>query len=116
MYHIINNAFNIPKKPKHNGYQRALASTIYIIFDKKALGGTAKSGIMPNQQLAEELDKPIIRKFEKGKVHPCFMDNIWGADLANMHLINKPNKGFQLWLCLIDIHSFIIHMMRGLFL
>ena len=34
-----------------------------------------------NQQLANELHKPIIRKFKKGKVY-SFKDNIWGFDLA----------------------------------
>ena len=37
-----------------------------------------------NQQLAEELHKPIIRKFEKRKVYLTFKDNIWGVDLADM--------------------------------
>ena len=31
---------------------------------------------MSNQQLAEQLYKPIIRKFEKRKVHSPFVDNI----------------------------------------
>ena len=31
---------------------------------------------MPNQQLVEELGKPIIRKFEKRKVYWSFKDNI----------------------------------------
>ena len=33
-----------------------------------------------NEQLAEELHKPIIRKFEKRKVYSKFKDNIWGTD------------------------------------
>ena len=32
---------------------------------------------MSNQQLAEELPKPIIRTLEKGKVYSPFRDNIW---------------------------------------
>ena len=44
-----------------------------------------------NQQLAEELPKPIIRKFKKRKIHAAFKDNIWGADLADMQLINRCN-------------------------
>ena len=47
---------------------------------------------MLDQQLAEELHKPIIRKFKKRKVHSSFLDNIWGADLARMQLISKFNK------------------------
>ena len=30
---------------------------------------------------------------------------MWGADLADMHLISKFNKGFQFLLCVIDICS-----------
>ena len=30
---------------------------------------------------AEELHKPIIRKFNKRKVYSSFIDNIWSADL-----------------------------------
>ena len=39
-------------------------------FDKKTSGGAVKREIMLNQQLAQELHKPMIRKFEKRKVHP----------------------------------------------
>ena len=56
-------------------------------FDKKTAGVAVKSEIMPNQQSAEELHKPIIRKFEKQKVYPSFKDNFWGADLGDMQLI-----------------------------
>ena len=33
---------------------------------------------MSDQQLAEELNKSIIRKFKKRKVQSPFVDNIWG--------------------------------------
>ena len=56
-------SFNIAKDPKYDGYQRRLASMVYTFFDKKAPGGDIKS--MPqNEQLPEELHKPIIRKFK----------------------------------------------------
>ena len=32
-------------------------------------------------------------------------DNIWGADLADMQLLIKFNKGFRFLLCVIDIYS-----------
>ena len=60
---------------------------------------------MPNQQqLANELHKPIIRKFEKRKVY-FFKDNIWGVDLADLQLISKYNKGMRYELCVIDLFS-----------
>ena len=54
-------AFKIGSNPKYDGYQRGLASMVYKFFDKKSKG----SGISnePNYQLANELHKPIIRKF-----------------------------------------------------
>ena len=58
-----------------------------------------------NEQLAEELRKPIIRKFKKRKVYSTFKDNIWGADLADMQLLSKYNKGIRFLLCVIDIFS-----------
>ena len=60
---------------------------------------------MPNQELVEELHKPTIRKFEKRKLHTLFKDNIWDADLADMQLISKFNKGSQFLLCVIDIYN-----------
>ena len=59
----------------------------YEFFDKKSTGSGIKS--MSNQQLADELHKPIIRKFKQRKVCSSFKDNIWGAVLADMHLISK---------------------------
>ena len=97
-------AFNIAKDLKYNVYQRVLASMVYNFFDKKAVGSGSKS--MPqNEQLAEELHKPIIRKFKKRKVYSTMKGNIWGADLADMQLINKFNRGFRSLSCVIDIFS-----------
>ena len=50
---------------------------------------------LSNKDLAEELHKLITRKFEKRKAHSPFIDNIWGADLADMQLISKFNEGFR---------------------
>ena len=48
----------------------------YKLFDKKTRGRDIKSR-QQNEQLAEELHKPIIRKFKKRKVYSAFKDNIW---------------------------------------
>ena len=61
--------------------------------------------LISNKELEEELHKPIIRKFNKRKVHSPFIDNTWGADLADLQLISKANKGFKFLLCVIDIYS-----------
>ena len=84
---------------------------VYKFFDKKSAGSAAKhvnnnTKLTPqNQQLAGELHKPIIKKFEKRKVHAAFKDNIWGADLADMQLLSRYNKGIRFVLCVIDIFS-----------
>ena len=106
---LKNKAFNIAKDPKYDGYQRGLASMVYKFFDSKSEGSGAKhvnTKLIPqNKQLAEELHKPIIRKFKKRKVYSAFKDNIWGADLADMQLLSKYNKGIRFLLCVIDIFS-----------
>ena len=73
-------AFKITSDPKHDGYQRGLAANVYKFFDKKSKG----SGITneSNYQLANELHKPIIRKFKKRKMYSSFRDNIWSVDFA----------------------------------
>ena len=63
---LRNRAFNIAKDPKYDGYQRGLASMVYKFFDKKSAGSGVNT-TPQDQQLAEELHKPIIRKFEKKK-------------------------------------------------
>ena len=76
---------------------------VYKFFDKKSAGSDIANET--NYQLANELDKPIIRKLKKRKVYFGFKDNIWGADLAHVQLISKFNKGFKFLLCAIDIFS-----------
>ena len=48
---------------------------------------------------------PLLENLKKRKVYSAFKDNIWGADLADMQLISKFNKGFRFLLCVIDIYS-----------
>ena len=38
-------------------------------------------------------------------MHSHFIDNIWGAHLADMQLISKFNKEFRFLICVIDIFS-----------
>ena len=48
--------YEIARNRGYDGYQRALASMVYKFFDKKT-----GSGISVNEQLAEELHKPVIK-------------------------------------------------------
>ena len=76
---------------------------VYKFFDKKSKG----SGITneSNDQLANELRKPVIKKFKKRKVYSSFKDNIRGVDLADMQSFRKYNKGIKYLLCAIDVFS-----------
>ena len=78
-------AFRIASNSNCDGYQRGLASVVYKFFDNRSSG----SGIVnePNYQLANELHKPIVRKFKKIKVYSSFTDNILRVDLADMHWV-----------------------------
>ena len=82
---------------------------VYKFFHKQSpsLNKSSGSGIVnePNYQLANELHKPIIRKFKKRKVYSFFRDNIWGVDLADMQSLSKYNKGIKYLLCAIDLFS-----------
>ena len=59
-------AFNIVQNSKYDGYQRSLDSMVYKFFEKDSAathrGATINS---KNEQLGDELSKPVIRKFEK---------------------------------------------------
>ena len=89
------NAFNIAKNRKYDGYQRGLASMVYKFFEKKSKGSGVNILLEFNEQLAKELHKLIIKNLKKRKVYSGFKDNIWGADLADMQLIRNFNKGFR---------------------
>ena len=64
-------AFIAAKNSKYDGYQRGLASMVYNFFDKKTKGSGVTTlenksvikSIPQNEQLAEELNKPIIKNF-----------------------------------------------------
>ena len=119
---LRNSAYDIASNPKYDGYQRGLASMVYTFFDSKVAPldkktmpgkGNAKHTAKPsslertgnNKILAEELDKPVIKKFNKRKVYSQFKDNIWGVNLADMQSLSRKNKGIKYLLCAIDLYS-----------
>ena len=80
---------------------------VYKFFDSKVASPDKKSmgsGIASSSILADELHKPIIKKFEKRKVYSQFKDNIWGVDLADMQSLSRKNKGIKYLLCVIDLY------------
>ena len=95
-----------------------MASIVHKFFDKKSTAEPSslertgrgfkklKNTTKPSSSiLADELHKPIIRKFNKRKVYSEFKDNIWGVDLADMQSLSRKNKGIKYLLCAIDLYS-----------
>ena len=76
---------------------------VYKFFDTKSSGSCITNE--SNYQLADELHKPIIKKFKKRKLYSSFRDNIWGVYLADMQSLSKYNKGIKYLLCAIDLFS-----------
>ena len=67
----------IARDPKYDGSQGGSASMVYKLFDKKT--GLRLS---VNEMLDQELNKPVIKKFNRRKVYARFKENIWAEDLA----------------------------------
>ena len=55
--------------------------------------------------LAEELHKPVKRKFRKRRVLVSGIDKIWAADLADMGALREENEGVNFLLLVIDTFS-----------
>ena len=90
--------YEIARNCKYDGYQRALASMVYNFFYKKR-----GSKISVNEELAEELREPVIRKFKRRKVYAKFKGNIWETDLAEMGSLSSNNENIKYILCVIDV-------------
>ena len=69
---------------KYDRYQRGLASMVYMFFDEKITSGV-------NEELAQEVQKPVIKKFRKRGVYVRFKNIIWAAGLADMGSLSSTN-------------------------
>ena len=72
-----------------------------IIGVKRKLG----MGIQWTNELADELHKPVRKKFPKRRVYSKNVDSIWAADIVEMQNISKKNRGFRYILMIIDVFS-----------
>ena len=63
---------------------------VYKFFDKKSSGTGVDAE--PNYQLANELHRNIIRKFEKEKCYSSLRNNIWSVGLADVQSLSKGIK------------------------
>ena len=66
------------------------------------MGGRTKKKV---STLAEELHKPVRRKFKRRRVLVNGIDKIWAADLADMQAFSKFNRGIKYLLAVIDVFS-----------
>ena len=48
-----------------------------------------------NEVLAQELHKPVIKKFRRSKVYERFKGSIWNADLAEMGSLYSKNQAVK---------------------
>ena len=55
--------------------------------------------------MADELHKPVRRRFEKRHVFAKQIDDIWAADLVDMSSFSRSNKGYTFLLTVIDVYS-----------
>ena len=55
--------------------------------------------------VAQELNKPVMKRFQRRKVSGRFGDNIWAADLAEMWSLSSKNRGVKFLLCAIDVFT-----------
>ena len=97
-------AYKSETNPKYDGFQRALASMVWKFFNERSKKLLKGFGIN-NQQLANELHKPIIKNFKRRNVYSSYENHIWGCDLADMSLISKFNKVIKYLLCVIELFS-----------
>ena len=70
------------------------------MFDKK-IG----SGVSVNEQVAEELHKPLNEKFKRRKVYTRFKENIWAVDLPEMESLSSKNKNVKYLSCVKDVFT-----------
>ena len=75
-----------------------------IILSKYKLGLGLKEP-RGSYKLAEELHKPITKKFPLRRVMVSGPNEIWSADLIDMREFSKDNKGYNYLLNVIDIFS-----------
>ena len=81
---LCEKALDILSNSIYDGCKQGPDSKVYKLFDKISQGGEIKSKGIPNQQLIDEFDEPIIRKFRKCKLISPFMVNLGDVYLANM--------------------------------
>ena len=121
--------FKIASDLKYDGYQRGLGLMVYNFFDKKStlLNKYSGSGTInkPDYQLANELHKPIIKKFRKRKVFSSFRDDIWPEHISQElrpHFTTRSElsvenniiiRGFRVVIPSCDYHKILFELHKN---
>ena len=105
-------------KPKNKGHcDRVMVKEIdNIPFKEKPWGTFAIKQIINTKQrfglgnfnmedLSEELNKPVINKFERKKIIVNYIDEIHSCDLVDMIKYSRVNRGYKYIFTNIDIFS-----------
>ena len=91
-------AYKIVLNPKHDGHQRELACMVYKFSEKKT-----GSGASVNEEVAQTLHKPVIKKFKKGKPMSG-LKIIFGLQIE-MRPLSSKNEGVKYLLRVIDVFT-----------
>ena len=86
-------------------YNPSLRERLDKSIVSKLIGKKVKFGWELKKSLAEELHKPVRRKFKKRRVLVNGIDKIWAADLVDMQAFFKFNRGVKYLLAVIDVFS-----------
>ena len=89
--------YEIAKNSKYDVYEGALISLVYKPFVKKTA-----SRVSVNEKVAEELHKPVSKKFKGRKVYVRFKDNVWAADLTVIGSLSSKNKNLKYLVWILD--------------
>ena len=61
-----------------------------------------------SEELVQELQKPVIKKYKRRRVYGRFKDNLWAADLAEIGRLSSKNRNVRYLLCVIDVYMCIL--------
>ena len=95
---MINSINNLPYKDRQWG-----TFLIKNIINTKQKLGMGNEFTM--EDLSEELNKPVIHKFQRKKTIVNYIDHIHSCDLVDMKMYSEINKGYDFIFTNIDIFS-----------
>src|SRR6218665_1884402 len=108
---MVDELNKIPNPTFRERVERAIVKPIFSTKANLGLGlasSDSKSDLKKVKwigQLAEELHKPVVKKFRKRRVYVKGIDEIWAADLMDMQSFAEYNNGFKYLLSVVDIFS-----------